>query len=170
MDLASIDIILSKKRKTKVLIRLRNKGADQNARMCRLICTFVVGIWHKTSCTCNILYLGYLSSLLSWLSSVTTAVVVVSPSVFSPASSLSSVLDGETSTPPTAQLVCERQIKSFEPQHDKFNKMACAPSTDSDQPGHPPSLIRVFAVHRKKAWALSYPLSAQLRLWADCQV
>ena len=37
----------------------------------------------------------------------------------------------------------------------------CAPSKDSDQPGHPPSLIRVFAVHMKKAWVLSYPLSAQ---------
>ena len=33
---------------------------------------------------------------------------------------------------------------SFEPPHDKTNKMACAPSEDSDQPGHPPSLIRVF--------------------------
>ena len=30
-------------------------------------------------------------------------------------------------------------------RHDKTNKMACAPSEDSDQPGHPPSLIRVFA-------------------------
>ena len=49
----------------------------------------------------------------------------------------------------------------FEPPHDKTNKMACAPSEDSDQPGHPPSLIRVFAVHMKKAWVLSYPLSAQ---------
>ena len=29
----------------------------------------------------------------------------------------------------------------FEPAHDKTNKMACAPSEDSDQPGHPPSLI-----------------------------
>ena len=27
-----------------------------------------------------------------------------------------------------------------EPQHDKTNKMTCAPSEDSDQPGHPPSL------------------------------
>ena len=26
-------------------------------------------------------------------------------------------------------------------------QIACAPSEDSDQPGHPPSLIRVFAVH-----------------------
>ena len=38
-----------------------------------------------------------------------------------------------------------------------------APSEDSDQPGHPPSLIRVFAVRLKKVWALSYPLSAQRR-------
>ena len=48
----------------------------------------------------------------------------------------------------------------------------CAPSKDSDQPGHLPSLIRVFAVHMKKAWVLSYPMSAQRRLgsdWADAQ-
>ena len=63
----------------------------------------------------------------------------------------------------------------------------CVPSEDSDQPGHPPnlirvlavrlkkawvlsyplSLIRVLAVRMKKAWVLSYPLSAQRRLWAD---
>ena len=36
----------------------------------------------------------------------------------------------------------------------------CAPSEDSDQPGHPPSLIKVFAVRIMKAWVLSYPLSA----------
>ena len=28
-----------------------------------------------------------------------------------------------------------------EPAHDKTNKMACAPREDSDQPGHPSSLI-----------------------------
>ena len=43
----------------------------------------------------------------------------------------------------------------------------CAPSEDSDQPGHPPSLIRVFVVRMKKHWVLSYPLSAQRRLWSD---
>ena len=43
----------------------------------------------------------------------------------------------------------------------------CAPNEDSDQPGHPPSLIRVFAVRMKKAWVLSYPLSAQRSLWSD---
>ena len=36
----------------------------------------------------------------------------------------------------------------------------CGPSKDSDQPGHSPSLIRVFTVHMKKPWVLSYPLSA----------
>ena len=51
-----------------------------------------------------------------------------------------------------------------EPAHDKTNKVACAPSEDSDQPGHPPSLISVFAVRMKKAWVLSYPLSAKQRL------
>ena len=43
----------------------------------------------------------------------------------------------------------------------------CAPSEDSDQPGHLPSLIRVFAVRMNKAWILSYPLNAQRRLWSD---
>ena len=55
-------------------------------------------------------------------------------------------------------------VNVIEPPPDKINKMACAPSKDSDQPGHPPSLIRVFAVHMKKAWVLSYPLSEQRRL------
>ena len=50
-------------------------------------------------------------------------------------------------------------------QHD------CAPSDDSDQPGHPPSLFRVFAVRMKKAWVLSYPLNASKDWsdWADAQ-
>ena len=49
----------------------------------------------------------------------------------------------------------------------------CASSQDSDKPGHPPSLIRVFVVRMKKAWVLSYPVSAQRRLrsdWADAKV
>ena len=34
-----------------------------------------------------------------------------------------------------------------EPPNDKTNKMKCGPSDVSDQPGHLPSLIRVFASH-----------------------
>ena len=36
--------------------------------------------------------------------------------------------------------------KIYEPVHDKTKEMAHAPNKDSDQPGHLPSLIRVFAV------------------------
>ena len=44
------------------------------------------------------------------------------------------------------QLIVEVILFSYEPPHDKTNKMICAPSKESDQPGHPPSLIRVFPV------------------------
>ena len=59
--------------------------------------------------------------------------------------------------------------------HDNYNWTAiwqnqqnvlCA-QRNSDQPGHPPSLIRVVAVCMKKPWALnypSYPMSALQRL------
>ena len=57
-----------------------------------------------------------------------------------------------------------QDYSQYEWPHDKTNKMACVPSEDPDQPGHPPSLIRVFAFRMKKAWVLSYPLSAQGRL------
>ena len=39
--------------------------------------------------------------------------------------------------------------KIFEPPHDKTNKMACAPSEDTDQPGHPPSLIILRCLHKE---------------------
>ena len=52
-----------------------------------------------------------------------------------------------------------RRVRANEPPHDKTNKMACAPSEDSDQAGHPTSLIRVFAVCLNKYWVLSYPVS-----------
>ena len=55
-------------------------------------------------------------------------------------------------------------LRSIVPEHDKTNKMTSAPSEVSDQPGHPPSLIRVFAVRMKKPWVLSYLMSAQRRL------
>ena len=58
----------------------------------------------------------------------------------------------------------------YELQHDKTSKMTCVSSEDSDQPGHPPNLIRVFTVRMKKAWVLSYLLIAQRRLWSDWAV
>ena len=66
------------------------------------------------------------------------------------------------------------QVGEDEPKHDKTNKMICAPSENSDQPGHPPSLIRVIAVRVKTPSVLNYmyPLSAKRKLssdWADAQ-
>ena len=46
----------------------------------------------------------------------------------------------------------------------------CAPSEDSYQPGHPPSLIGIFTVRMKTPWVLNYPLRTQQRLlsgWAQ---
>ena len=40
--------------------------------------------------------------------------------------------------------ILEEDPKQYEPPHDKTNKMTVRPA--KDQPGHPPSLIRVFAV------------------------
>ena len=37
-------------------------------------------------------------------------------------------------------------FKTYEPPHDTTNKSDCAPSEDSDQPGRPLRLIRIFAV------------------------
>ena len=46
------------------------------------------------------------------------------------------------------------------------------PGEDSDQPGYPPNVLRVFAVRMEKPWVLSYPLITQRGLWsvwADAQ-
>ena len=37
------------------------------------------------------------------------------------------------------------KVQTNELPRDKTNKLTCAPSEDSDQPGHPPSPIRFFA-------------------------
>ena len=51
--------------------------------------------------------------------------------------------------------------------HDNTNKMTCAPSEDSDQPGHLPSLIRVFAVRSMGSEGPKVSSGGQGRLWSD---
>ena len=68
-----------------------------------------------------------------------------------------------------AALINRFQQNIFEPPYDKTNKMTCAHNENTDQPGHPPSLIRGFAAPVKKHWVLRYPLSAQRRLLSDAQ-
>ena len=60
--------------------------------------------------------------------------------------------------------VLEMKTKMIRAATRQNQQNECAPSEGSDQPGHLPSLIRVFAVRMKKAWVHSYPLSAQRRL------
>ena len=45
---------------------------------------------------------------------------------------------------------------SNEPPHDKTNEMACAPSEDSEQLGHPPSLISLRCPH-EESWGPELP-------------
>ena len=46
-------------------------------------------------------------------------------------------------------------------------QIECAPGEDSDQPGHPPSLIRVFAVRSMGSWGPKLSSCGQRRLWSD---
>lgn len=55
----------------------------------------------------------------------------------------------------------------FGPRHNITNKVAYALKKDSDQPGYPPSLIRVFAVRMELGYNLRYPLRAKQRLFSD---
>ena len=55
---------------------------------------------------------------------------------------------------------------SFDPPHDKTNKMTERPEKTQISLGiHP--VWSVFAVRMKKPWVLSYTLSEQRRLWSD---
>ena len=52
-----------------------------------------------------------------------------------------------------------KNINHFE--HDKTNITICESTEGSDQPAHPRSLIRDFAVRLKKFWVLGYPVNAR---------
>ena len=52
----------------------------------------------------------------------------------------------------------------MEPLCNKTNDLCFASREDLDKPGHPPSLIRVFTVRKKKAKVLSYPFSVRRAL------
>ena len=60
-------------------------------------------------------------------------------------------------------LYCEVR---YEPRHDKTNKIGVRPAKTQISLDIRP-VWSVFAVRMKKAWVLSYPLSAQRRLWSE---
>ena len=55
-----------------------------------------------------------------------------------------------------------KQFHIIEPRHHKTNKMTSVPSEDSNQPGYPPSLIRVCCPHEETLgpYTYNYPLGA----------
>ena len=121
--------------------------------MGKFICTFVVRIWHTVNRFCHdVANLGEKNAPFGLIVGVLKGWMKFEherPSYH--------LLDGIAS-----------DLQNLSPlMTRKNNKMVCAPSEDSDQPGHLPRLIRVFAVHMKKAWVLSYPLSTQRRFWSD---
>ena len=59
---------------------------------------------------------------------------------------------------------CDAVLLLYMSRDIQNQQSECMPSEDSDQSGYPPSLIRVFAVHMKKTWVLSYPLKTLIRL------
>ena len=59
-----------------------------------------------------------------------------------------------------------QNLRKIEPRHDKTNKMSVCPAKTHISLGIRP-VWSVFVVRMKKAWVLSYPLSAQRRLWSD---
>ena len=70
--------------------------------------------------------------------------------------------------------VCDWKIwtsKQYEPQHD--NQQNDVPSEDTDQPGHPPSLIRVFTMHSMDSQGPKLSSRGQWRPgsdWADLKL
>ena len=61
---------------------------------------------------------------------------------------------------------CEKQIDTMSRDMTKQTKW-CFAQQRLRSAWHTPSLLTVFTVRMKKALVLSYPLSAQRRLWSD---
>ena len=64
------------------------------------------------------------------------------------------------------RLICHSDSSHESRSHDLVNKRQKSRLMTKPTKWHmrPPSLIRIFAVRMKKAWVLSYPLSARQRL------
>ena len=60
--------------------------------------------------------------------------------------------------------ICSKHIWAASWQNQQCG---CAPSEDSDQIGHPPSLIRVFAVCSMGSYGSKLSSCGQRRLWSD---
>ena len=119
---------------------MNNKGADQTARMRRLICAFVVRILHKTHFR------------MTWPIWLIVEIDIKPEQTNKPSNAYwrsPFSWDGSDSL----------EFSLFVPVHDKTNKMICASSEDSDQPSLPFSLFRWFKKSRCQLLAKEHALS-----------
>ena len=59
-------------------------------------------------------------------------------------------------------------IKTFEPMHDKTYNKICVTRKDSDQPVHPPSMVRGLVFSSLKSPESVESTCDQRRFWSDC--
>ena len=64
-------------------------------------------------------------------------------------------------------MCAQRRLRSAWASNQSDQSLRCALNVKLNQPGHPPSLMRVFAIHMTIAWTLRYPLSSHRRLLSD---
>ena len=74
---------------------------------------------------------------------------------------------GRKDTPPHKVFLTLKQHKSIWAATWQNQRCESVPSEDSDQLGHPPSLIRVFAVHSMDCYGPKLSSCWQQRLWSD---
>ena len=139
---------------------MNNKSADLTGNICRVICTFEPP-HDKTN---KMAYAPSEDSDHGWTDEL---VLYIPSTVFQ-----SFWDDGRVNMKRHLGLGRISPPAGFEPttpwsEVGSANRSATRTLQDSDQPGHPPSQIRVVTVRKKKAWVLSYPWSTWQRLWLD---
>ena len=134
----------------------RHRSACASAQSDQRLCCLLLGYYNTSTCYSR--NFKTLASLISWAGRFESYLVANPKDRFSRDVAHIMVLMNRTWNL-FVFWVCLMEAVHWtnELAHDKTNKLTCAPSKDSDQPGHPPSLIRVFAVRMKKPWVLGYP-------------
>ena len=151
-----------------------NKGADQPVLPCSLISAFVVRYLHSIIPLLATAEISRLGSLCSWGSRFQSQLVANREDRFSRGvarivlthatrnKNWSSLCEKGTSM--QSQLSPRCSLTQYMSHHTTKPTKWPVCSAKTDQPGHPPSLIRVFTVGMKNPWVLSYPWSAHQSL------
>ena len=127
--------------KTCLMSYANNKGAVQPAHPCSLISTFVIHCLDSMICMLALLKVSrfYLASVAEQAGLNLTCSEIPEDTFLRDVAYMMNRIYSQS-------LI---DILTIEPPHDKTNKMTCASSEDSDQPGHLPSLISLRCPHEE---------------------